>query len=99
MGVLFEKQPVDNVVPEEKTEKAFHLYLEKFKGYVTVTSLKVNDQDDAMLDIEFDHKINAPEDEINAELGRLIIKKLEDGIASLDKNSLIVAKNEEDTQE
>ena len=99
MGVLFEKQPVDNVVPEKEGVKPFVLYLEKYKSLVSVTSIKVNEQDDTMLDIEFDHSIDAPEDEVSAELGKLIIKKLEDGITSLGENNLFVAKDEKDTQE
>jgi hypothetical protein len=99
MGILLDKQPdyTAPVVKEEK-QKPFLLYLEKYKGMVTVTSLKVSDTDEAVLEIEFDHSIDAPQEDIQTEVGRLIIERLEDGIASLEKSNLVV-ENVEDTKE
>ena len=86
MGVLFDKE-----VPVEVSEKnkPFTVFLEKYKMPVIVSSLKVNEQDDAVLDIEFTHDIEAPQNEVGEELGRVIIGILEDSIKNLEKSDLV----------
>ena len=87
MGILFDKEVPADVIEKGKP---FTLFLEKYKGVVVVNSLKVNEADDCVLDIEFDHSIEAPESEVADEVGRLIIKALEDGIKGLEKSDLKV---------
>jgi hypothetical protein len=88
MGILFDKEVPTDV--EEKKAKPFTLFLEKYKGVVVIHSLKVNEADDCVLDIEFDHDIDAPQEEVQEEVGRVIIKALEDGIKGLEKSDLKV---------
>jgi hypothetical protein len=88
MGILFDKEvPVD--VPEDVKPKPFTLFLEKYKLPVIVSHLKVNEEDDCVLDIEFDHNIDAPQEEINEEVGKTIIKILEEHINVLEKSDLV----------
>ena len=93
MGVLLDKEPVPTSAPVEK-QKSFSLYVDKYKTVVAILSVKVNEKDDCLLDIEFDHSIAAPHEEISAEVGRLIIEKLESSFGLLGK-SVMVKKNEE----
>jgi hypothetical protein len=90
MGILFDKEPESSSVIEKEGPKPFSIYIEKYKTVVAITSLKVSDTDDSMLEIEFDHSIDAPSDEVQEEVGRIIIKKLEDSISQLEKTDLVM---------
>jgi len=89
MGILFDKEPEISSVEDDKT-KAFSLYVDKYKTMVAITSLKVSETDETLLEIEFDHNIDAPHDEVQAEVGRVIIERLESGIALLQQSDLVV---------
>ncbi len=90
MGILLDKEPDMTPVVEDKGPKPFSLYVDKYKTVVAITSLKVSETDETMLEIEFDHSIDAPHEEVQAEVGRLIIEKLEGGIALLQKSDLVI---------
>ena len=81
MGILFDKAPPPDV--EEKKDKPFTLVLEKYKKVVVVNSIKVDDEDDCLLHIEFDHDITeAPEGEVADEVGRIILDKLQESLGA-----------------
>lgn len=81
MGILFDKSPEPEV--EEKKDKPFTLVLEKYKKVVVVNSIKVDDDDECVLHIEFDHDItDAPEGEVADEVGRIILEKLEESLGA-----------------
>ena len=87
MGILF-----DNPPQEEKESNGFHLTLEKYKNVVFVKSIKVSEDDDCVLTVEFDHSIDAPEGEVADEVGRLILEKLEQGLGMMDTDNITVEK-------
>jgi len=89
MGVLLDKEPDFATPAVDNNPKPFSLYVDKYKTVVAILSIKVNEKDDCLLDIEFDHSIDAPQDEVADEVGRLIIKKLETNIALLDKAVMV----------
>jgi hypothetical protein len=91
MGILLDKKPdLSPPVVEDKGPKPFPIFLEKYKSMVAITSLKVSETDETLLEIEFDHNIDAPHDEVQAEVGRVIIERLESGIALLQQSDLVV---------
>lgn len=87
MGILFDNPP------QEEKEKGFHLTLEKYKNVVFVKSIKVSEDDDCVLTVEFDHNIeDVPEGEVADEVGRLILEKLEQGLGMMDTDNITVEK-------
>lgn len=66
---------------EESTEqKPFVVVLEKFKSVVVVNHIDVDESDDCRLIIDFNHDIEADPKEVEAELGRVLLEKLEQGL-------------------
>lgn len=72
---LFDKQIV-----EEQKRKPFTMVLDKYKSVVIVNSIDVDEVDECLLIIDFDHDIDAPQEEVADELGRIILERLEKGM-------------------
>jgi len=79
MSVLFDKE-VEEVEDVKQPSKPFTIVLEKYKAPVIITSLLVDDHDDTLLNIEFDHDIDAPQNEVSEELGRVLLAMLEESV-------------------
>jgi hypothetical protein len=86
MGLLFDKD-VEEYQATDK--KPIVIVLEKYKAPVIISKIDVDDDDDANLQIEFSHDIDAPQDEIADELGKVIIEKIEKGLSFDMKGSVV----------
>jgi hypothetical protein len=58
--------------------------LEKYKGVVLISKIQVDEKDESILHIEFDHDIEAPQNEVAEEVGRVILDKLSEYVDTLD---------------
>jgi len=83
---------LDQEVVEEKVFSPFIIALEKYKGVAVVNSVRIDDTDDCLLNIDFDHDIEAPSDEVGAEVGKVIIGMLEKGL-KLNPEDVVVEKD------
>lgn len=96
MGLLDNKTPEEIESLNKDSVKPFTVVLEKYKSVVVVQSIKVNDKDDTMLDIEFDHNIEGvSQDEVGEELGKVLIHMIEEGLKIYTNSKTEVVKNDE----
>lgn len=76
-------------------QKPFVVVLEKYKSAVVVNSIDVSEDDDCLLTVDFNHDIDAPQDEVAEELGRVILQRLEEGVGYMSDNATVEVVDEE----
>jgi len=90
MGVLFDKNVSE--MPDkkdDKDDKSFLVALKKYKSVVVVNSVKVDEDDDCLLQIDFSHDIDATNDEVADELGKVILEMLEESLKYPVDNAVV----------
>lgn len=96
MGLLDSKTPEEIERLNKDSVKPFTVVLEKYKSVVAVQLIKVNDKDDSVLDVEFDHSIEGvSQEEVGEELGKVLINMIEEGLKIYTNSKTEVVKNDE----
>ena len=91
MGVLFDKDVSE--LPEKTADKSFVVALKKYKSVVVVNSVQVDEDDDCLLQIDFSHDIDASNDEVADELGKVILEMLEESLKYPVDNAVVEKDN------